>query len=89
VLIAALAADHRTAALSDTERAMLDYVARLTIAPASVTRDDVDRLRANGLDDRGIHDLCAITAYYGFVNRIADGLGVQLEDWSGPPVPPA
>jgi alkylhydroperoxidase family enzyme len=32
-----------------------------------------------GFDDRAIHDICAITAYYAFVNRIADGLGVELE----------
>ena len=67
---------------------MLDYVAILTRTPAAVTRDDIARLRAAGLDDRGIHDLCAITAYYAFVNRIADGLGVGLEDVAEPPAPP-
>ena len=67
---------------------MLDYVAILTWTPAAVTRDDIARLRAAGLDDRGIHDLCAITAYYAFVNRIADGLGVGLEDVAEPPAPP-
>jgi alkylhydroperoxidase family enzyme len=40
---------------------------------------DVAALRAQGFDDRAIHDLCAVTAYYAFVNRIADGLGVELE----------
>ena len=37
------------------------------------------RLRGAGFDDRGIHDICAVTAYFAFVNRIADGLGVELE----------
>jgi alkylhydroperoxidase family enzyme len=41
---------------------------------------DIGRLRAAGFDDRAIHDLCAIVAYFAFVNRIADGLGVELED---------
>lgn len=40
---------------------------------------DVARLREAGFDDRAIHDICAITAYYAFVNRVADGLGVELE----------
>ncbi len=31
-------------------------------------------------EDRAIHDACAIVAYFAFVNRIADGLGVELED---------
>ena len=42
--------------------------------------DDIGALRAAGLDDRAIHDACAIIAYFAFVNRIADGLGVELEN---------
>ena len=37
--------------------------------------------------DRDIHDICEATAYYAYVNRIADGLGVKVEDWY-PPDPP-
>jgi alkylhydroperoxidase family enzyme len=44
-----------------------------------VTRAHVDALRAAGYDDRAIHDACAIVAYFAFVNRIADGLGVAVE----------
>jgi len=40
----------------------------------------VDTLRAAGFDDAAIHDACAIVAYFAFVNRTADGLGVELED---------
>ncbi len=59
---------------------MLDYAATLTHGPSSIVAGDADALRAAGFDDRAIHDICAITAYYAFVNRIADGLGVELED---------
>ncbi|MCA9729453.1 MAG: peroxidase [Candidatus Eisenbacteria bacterium] len=59
---------------------MLDYALRLTVDPAGIDRDAIDRLRAVGFDDRAIHDICAVTAYFAFVNRIADGLGVELED---------
>lgn len=61
--------------------AMLDYACKLTEAPASVVPDDLDVLRQAGLSDRDILDLCEVTAYYAYVNRIADGLGVELEDW--------
>lgn len=44
-----------------------------------MTAADVDRLRAAGLGDGGIHDAAAVTAYFNFVNRIALGLGVELE----------
>lgn len=63
---------------------MLDYALELTRAPHAITTAAIEALRAAGFDDRGIHDLCAITAYYAFVNRIADGLGVELEDRFGP-----
>ncbi len=58
---------------------MLDYAVKLTTRPAEVTGEDIDRLRKAGFDGRSIHDICAIAAYYAFVNRMADGLGVELE----------
>jgi uncharacterized peroxidase-related enzyme len=78
-LISALSSDYRTAQLSSTDRVMLDYVVKLTKTPSEIARRDVEGLREAGFGDRAIHDICAITAYYAFVNRIADGLGVELE----------
>ncbi len=43
-------------------------------------QQDVDRLRAAGLEDRGIVDANQVASYFNYVNRIADGLGVELED---------
>lgn len=40
---------------------------------------DVERLREAGLDDRAIVDANQVVAYYNYVNRVADGLGVELE----------
>jgi len=78
-LASALATDYRAAELTSADRAMLDYAVRLTRTPGEMTQGDAERLREAGFDDRAIHDICAITAYYAFVNRIADGLGVELE----------
>jgi len=58
---------------------MLDYAEKLTLEPGSMEEADVERLAEHGFDDRAIHDICAITAYFAFVNRMADGLGVELE----------
>ncbi len=65
--------------LTAREAALLDYADVLTRTPAAVRPHHIERLRAQGLDDRAIHDACAIVAYFAFVNRIADGLGVELE----------
>ena len=67
------------------DRAMLEYALKLTLEPANMNSQDVAALRAHGFNDRAIHDICAVTAYFAFVNRIADGLGVELEeDFPGP-----
>jgi len=58
---------------------MLDYALKLTVRPQAMEAADVDLLRSQGFDDRAIHDICSVTAYFAFVNRIADGLGVELE----------
>ena len=71
--------DYTTADLTPADRALLDYAMKLTRAPESMVAADVAALRAAGFDDRAIHDACAVTAYFAFVNRIADGLGVELE----------
>ena len=42
---------------------------------------DVTFLSELGFDDRSILDIAQVTAYYAYVNRIADGLGVSLEDY--------
>lgn len=74
-----LAADYRNVPLDLADRAMLDYATRVTLTPGEMTAADAERLRAAGFDDRAIHDICAIAAYFAFVNRTADGLGVELE----------
>ncbi len=81
--LAALASDYRRAELGAPDRAMLDYAVKLTRKPGEMTAGDAEALRKQGFDDRGIHDICAIAAYYAFVNRIADGLGVELEERGG------
>lgn len=78
-LAAALEHNYQNAPLSKTDRAIIDYAVKLTNEPSSVNRQDIKSLRDNGLDDRAIHDLCAIVAYFAFANRIASGLGIEVE----------
>ena len=65
--------------LEEQDRAMLAYAAKLTRTPGEMASGDVDALRDHGFDDRGILDLCQVVSYYNYVNRLADGLGVELE----------
>lgn len=63
---------------------MLAYSTKLTLTPGEVNADDVNQLRDSGFDDRAIHDIACIVGYFAFVNRVADGLGVELEDTNQP-----
>ena len=79
----ALALDPDGAELSPRDRVMVDYALKLTRGPHTVDADDVDGLRRAGFDDRAILDICQVTCYYAYVNRLADGLGVEMEEgWS-------
>ncbi len=42
---------------------------------------DIDRLKSSGLDDRGVTDAVEVIAFFNYMNRIADGLGVDPEEW--------
>ena len=59
---------------------MLTYAIKLTVSPGDMVQADVAALRTAGFSDRDILDITEVTGYYAYVNRIADGLGVELED---------
>ena len=61
---------------------MLDYAVKLTVTPWAMERGDVDRLHKHGFDDCDVLDINQITAYFAYVNRVADGLGVVTDDYA-------
>lgn len=76
----AVAADWREAGLDERRRAMLAFVDKLTRTPGGMEPTDVETLRAAGCSDRDVLEIVEVAAYYAYVNRVADGLGVELED---------
>ena len=60
---------------------MLDYAEKLTRSPAAMEVEDVDALRRAGFSDADVLHIAEVVAYYAYVNRIAEGLGVELEPW--------
>ena len=66
---------------------MLRYAGKLTEEPGRVAEEDVAELREAGLGDDAILHLVEVVSYFNFVNRMADGLGVSLEEaWPHPEV---
>jgi uncharacterized peroxidase-related enzyme len=74
--VAALEADYRTAPISEQERVMLDYAVQMTRDATRISPADHDRLRSVGFDDRGILQITLIAAWFNYINRVADALGV-------------
>jgi len=78
-LVAQVKADYTRAPLSKIDRALCDHAVKLTRAPASITQAEIDALRAAGLSDRAINDATQVISFFNYINRVADGLGVELE----------
>ena len=77
--------DYRQADLIEADRRMLDFAIKLTRTPGQMTREDVLGLRAVGFDDATVHDIVQVAGLFNYYNRLADGLGIDLE----PEMPPA
>ena len=75
-LVEALEKDYTTAPITPQERVMVDYVVQLTKDATRIRKDDIERLRAAGFDDRGILQITMIAAWFNSINRVADALGV-------------
>jgi len=83
-LVRAVAHDWRSAPLPAADAALCAFAEALTHTPGSMRESDVAALRQAGLDDRAILDACQVVAYFNFVNRLALGLGVELEPYWRP-----
>ena len=69
----------KAAGLDVRRKVMLSYAIKLTQTPGQMKKTDVDSLKEVGFEDLDVLHLAEIVGYYAYVNRIADGLGVQLE----------
>jgi len=75
-LVRAIQEDYDHAPLSAADRAMLDFVGKITLDPVAIRPADHDELRGHGFDDRAILQITLIAAWFNYVNRVADALGV-------------
>jgi uncharacterized peroxidase-related enzyme len=75
-LVESLRRDFRIAPIDERDRLMLEYAAQITRDATRITPRDQERLRAAGFDDRGILQITLIAAWFNYINRVADALGV-------------
>ena len=64
-------------------RALCDFAVRLTRDPAAIGAADIETLREQGLDDPAIHDAIQVIAYFNYINRVAEAVGIGPEpEWN-------
>ena len=80
----AIARDWREAPLGPVDEALCSYAEKLTLRPTDMAESDILALRRAGLDDVAIHDATQIIAYFNYINRVADALGVEKENFIRP-----
>ena len=75
-LVKALEADYQTAPISESDRVMLDYAVQLTRDATRISSENHARLRTAGFNDQAILQITLIAAWFNYINRVADALGV-------------
>ena len=65
--------------MSEIDQALCAYAEKITRYPAGTSAEDIQALRDCGLSDRAIHDAVQVISYFNYINRVADGLGIENE----------
>jgi len=60
---------------------MCEFAKKLTENPSKVNKKDIELLRSYNLSDKDISQIVQIIAYFNYINRVADGLGLEPEQF--------
>ncbi|MFQ5516047.1 MAG: hypothetical protein ACE5E8_00575 [Acidimicrobiia bacterium] len=71
----------RRADLDGATEELLAFAESLTLTPGLAVAERIADLRTAGWDGRAISDAAQVCAFFNYINRIADGLGIEMEDW--------
>ena len=80
-LVDEIAKDWTTSSISSVQMAMCEFAKKLTENPNKVNKKDIELLRSYNLSDKDISQIVQIIAYFNYINRVADGLGLEPEEF--------
>ena len=80
-LVDQIAEDWTTSSISSVQMAMCEFAKKLTENPSKVNKKDIELLRSYSLSDKDISQIVQIIAYFNYINRVADGLGLEPEQF--------
>jgi uncharacterized peroxidase-related enzyme len=81
--VQAILNDYRTAPIDDRLRAILAFLEKLTLTPDALSPDDIDPLRAVGLDDAAIESAMYVAFVFNVMDRLADAFAFRVNDARG------
>ena len=61
--------------------AICNFAKKLTETPNLVDKQDIELLKNYDFSDKDISQIVQIIAYFNYINRVADGLGLEPEDF--------
>ena len=67
--------------MSKKQIAMCNFAKKLTETPNQINKQDIELLKNYSLSDKDISHIVQIIAYFNYINRVADGLGLEPEDF--------
>ncbi len=72
--------DFKTADITRKDILILEYAEKITKHPAEIKKDDITKLLENGFSQSAVHDIAQVASYFNYVNRMADSLGIEIEN---------
>lgn len=79
-LLGIILKDYSEAGISDKEKEMLNYAEKLKNEPLFIVKGDIEKLKNKGFEVKDILELNQVVAYFNYVDRLADGLVIELEE---------
>ena len=71
----------KTSSLTKEQIVLCNFAEKLTFKPGEITQLDYKELQKNNFDDKAISEIVQVISYFNYINRVADGLGLEPEEF--------
>jgi len=78
-LVDEIAENWKNSSLTEVQTAMCLFAEKLTLQPSTISKLDIENLSNFNLSDKEISEIVQIVSYFNYINRVADGLGLEPE----------
>ena len=67
--------------LTEQQKAICYFAEKLTLNPGKIDKEDIHKIKEFGYVDKEVSEIVQIISYFNYINRVADGLGLEPEDF--------